>query len=705
MDDGIGSCAGDDARAAVTSQNKPAATQRQADRLLAMGEAEQALGLYRSLATLLPAPVGLSHPNLRHRMGQALAALGRHAEAEAAFAAAIALAPGREEFWRDWLAAFPRAPGAATDAAATASGVVLDVTDLAQWIRHGHRAPSGIQRVQLEIAQAALALPQPPVICAMPAAGGGWRRWPPALFHRIDHLMRLGADPSDPAWRNAAALLADTLEETPLAFAKGATLVSLGGSWGQPDHLSCLRQARAHSGLRHVPLLHDCVPLVVPEHCRTGTVHSYARWFASLALHADGILANSHSTQSDLLRLHAAMLPGLPPPASAVLPLDATPRPPPPEAASPILPRALRGGRPYVLFVATIEARKNHLMVFQAWLTLLRRLESSRPDLAVPDLVCVGRPGWRAEAALELLDNAPALRGRVHLLHDVADPLLAALYQGCRFTLYNSYHEGWGLPVTESLAASKAVLAPAHSALLEAGQGGATFFESGSEPDLVAKLEAWITNPAALAAAEAAIAAAPPRRDWAGIATQLLTDATRLSRDAPPRPPLPLRPGTRIALRRLEHPRPLPAMAVAEAARAGPGWHPLEADGAWTRPGIALLHLPLGPEFTGPLRLELELRAPPRDQVVALRLRRQGEAFGPTAEIVLPANTGHVTALDVPAGDSIIEVMLECASTAIHADGRKVGVGVMALSVARGDSAEDRLAVLEARLFRVMMPV
>ena len=48
--------------------------------------------------------------------------------------------------------------------------------------------------------------------------------------------------------------------------------------------------------------------------------------------------------------------------------------------------------RPYVLFVATVESRKNHLMVFNAWLALIRRHGAE----AVPDLVCVGKRGWKA---------------------------------------------------------------------------------------------------------------------------------------------------------------------------------------------------------------------------------------------------------------------------------------------------------------------
>ncbi|MDB5369422.1 MAG: hypothetical protein JWP20_980, partial [Roseomonas sp.] len=180
---------------------------------------------------------------------------------------------------------------------------------------------------------------------------------------------------------------------------------------------------------------------------------------------------------------------------------------------------------------------------------------------------------------------------------------------------------------------------------------------------------------------------------------QLLADAARLAEQAPPRPPLPLQPGERVALRLLDLPRPCPAMAVAEAARAGPGWYPLEDWGVWTRPGMATLRLPLGPGFTGPLRLELELRGPARDQVVALHPRRQGGACGPAVEVVLASGAGHAAGLAVPPGEGAVEILLESASTATQPDGRKVGVGLLALSVARADSAEDRLAVLEARFF------
>ncbi|MCQ4160503.1 glycosyltransferase, partial [Roseomonas sp. GC11] len=588
------------------------------------GDLEGALALYREAAAQRPRDA-----DIPLQIGHAEKLRGRMDAAREAYARAVLLAPGAQNPWREWSALMRQEAGRVT---APAGGVVLDLSDLAAWVRGGRRAPSGIQRVQLDLVRAALGRAVPPRLCAMPPGaggmgGGGWRDWPVALFTRIDHLMTSGADAEDPEWRAAALLLEGVLSAAPpLRFAPGAVLAPLGGSWSQPDHLACLRAARARDGLRHVPLLHDCIPLLLPEHCAERVTQDYARWFSALPLHAEGVVAVSQATAEDMRALMARHLPDLPVPPAAVLRLDAAPRAVVPEP-HPIA----AAGRPYVLFVSTIEGRKNHLMVFNAWLALLRRLGAA----AVPLLVCVGRPGWRAGAAMSLLEASTALRGKVRLLSDVSDPQLAALYQGCLFTLYNSHHEGWGLPVTESLAHGRLALVPAHSALTEAGEGGALFFAPGSEPDLVAQLTRLITEPGFRAAAEAAIR--PPGRDWAAVADRFLTEAARLAATAPP-PPAPCpAPGLPHPLARLEGEAPGLPMALAEALRDGEGWHPLEAWGCWTRPGPARLCLELPPGMEGALEVQIGLRAPEGAAVEAdLLPLREGAPPAGARRVALP---------------------------------------------------------------------
>jgi hypothetical protein len=106
-----------------------------------------------------------------------------------------------------------------------------------------------------------------------------------------------------------------------------------------------------------------------------------------------------------------------------------------------------------VLCVGTIESRKNHLALFQAWKLLLE--EGFEP----PPLIWVGRPGWRVEDLLAQLAATRSLDGRIRLLHGVSDPELVALYRGALFSVFPSFTEGWGLPVGESLALGTPCLA------------------------------------------------------------------------------------------------------------------------------------------------------------------------------------------------------------------------------------------------------
>ena len=70
-------------------------------------------------------------------------------------------------------------------------------------------------------------------------------------------------------------------------------------------------------------------------------------------------------------------------------------------------------------------------------------------------LVFAGRVGWMVADLMQQLRNAHYLDGKLVLFQDPTDGELTTLYQGAQFTLFPSFYEGWGLPVTESLAFGK----------------------------------------------------------------------------------------------------------------------------------------------------------------------------------------------------------------------------------------------------------
>ncbi|WP_237216763.1 glycosyltransferase, partial [Falsiroseomonas oryziterrae] len=495
------------------------------------GDAEAALVHYRRAATLDPAD-----PDPLLQEGHALRLLGRGAEAAQLFSRALALDPASPQARRGIALSRHRleppsdAPLAPPHPAPQGppTQLAFDVTDLLDYIRDS-RTPTGIQRVQASLLREILAHPAPPApVILVGYDPSAWRWWhvDEAAFRRMLELARTGAEPGDPAWRAAVAGLSDPDARPDAPVAAGATLTSFGNAWGIEDYFRGLRLLRRRVPLRYCAFLHDCIPLLMPEHCAEITPPLYARWFASLALQADLLMANSRATAADATRLGAPL--GLRP-APAVVPLAVDP-PPDPDAAK-AAAEALDIEEPeaaFVLFVATLESRKNHLLVFRAWLELLRRLPAAR----VPRLLCIGRPGWKAGAALDLLARSPALRAKVSILSGVSDLALAGLTSRCLFTVYNSFHEGWGLPVTESLAAGKVCVVPAHTGLLESGAPGAVFFPAGDEPRLLALLERMITDAAWRAEQEAAIDRPAASRPWRDAAEAALAHLGRAHPDA-----------------------------------------------------------------------------------------------------------------------------------------------------------------------------
>ncbi len=252
----------------------------------------------------------------------------------------------------------------------------------------------------------------------------------------------------------------------------GDWLLSLGASWHRTDYGRLLRQAR-EAGLRVGMLFYDLIPLRRPEWCHYTLVASFGDWLDGVLPSLDLVLAISDATAADVDRL-LARRPGRPPGPVRRLPVGTGF---PASMASfrlepePVPDHALPPPGSYVLFVSTIEARKNHVLMFQVW----RRLLATLPPAEVPILVFAGRIGWLVSDLMLQIANTNYCDGKLLIVEDPSDAVLMRLYQGCLFTVLPSLYEGWGLPVTESLAAGKPCVTSNLSALPEAG-GGLTRF-------------------------------------------------------------------------------------------------------------------------------------------------------------------------------------------------------------------------------------
>lgn len=127
----------------------------------------------------------------------------------------------------------------------------------------------------------------------------------------------------------------------------------------------------------------------------------------------------------------------------------------------------------YLLTVGTLEPRKNHRTIFAA-------VERIHAECGVP-LAVVGRDGW-ANAEIRRVMAALVDRGAVVDLTNAADDLLPGLYAGAAAVLQLSWHEGFGIPVVEALAAGAPVVASDIAAHREVAGGAARLVAPGDAP-------------------------------------------------------------------------------------------------------------------------------------------------------------------------------------------------------------------------------
>lgn len=231
-------------------------------------------------------------------------------------------------------------------------------------------------------------------------------------------------------------------------FQKGDVLISLGLDWHSKD-LQDLAALRAYFGVRVLLFCYDLIPVKYPHLCAGDVAPYFTKYFVDLASAADHVMCISKCSQTDLNELWRAC--GTSGPTTSVVRLGCEL---PTVALTPeSLPANLNV--PFILFVSTIERRKNHDVLYKAY---ARLVDQGHGD-ALPLLVFAGMEGWGVSDLFQLIKRDPRVRDRILILNHCSDEQLGALYQACLFTVYPSLYEGWGLPVAESVGYGKYCLA------------------------------------------------------------------------------------------------------------------------------------------------------------------------------------------------------------------------------------------------------
>ncbi len=397
-------------------------------------------------------------------LNQALAAADGTLETEPLKKAAVLIAETRRLAYADSCS-----PNANND-----SALVFDISDLITFFSHS-RVPTGIQRVQIETISSFLATGERSIhICCLIEGQDDWVEVPAAQFIHLVALTRRQGTLEDVLWIGALSklLLALALAE-PFKFIHGCNLINLGSSWSKPNYFLHIRHAKTKFGVRYISFVHDLIPIVKPEYCLNVLVKDFIPWMVGMFAHADFFLVGSEATKRDLLEAAVTL-------------------------REPLCPSKIA-------------------VALDAWLNLLGRHNARK----IPKLVCVGRNGWLNHEIYQRLESYNQLARHVSILSDLSDGELALLYRSCLFTIYPSFYEGWGLPVTESLCYGKAVITSDNSSLPEAGGEFAVYIKAGSYDRLAAAVETMIFDSIYRNKITARIETGFRARTWRDVAHQI----------------------------------------------------------------------------------------------------------------------------------------------------------------------------------------
>lgn len=171
---------------------------------------------------------------------------------------------------------------------------------------------------------------------------------------------------------------------------------------------------------------------------------------------ADHILADSHSTKTDLVNML-----DVPPEKISVhwLGVDERFRPLPPDVVASAA-RDLDLPEAYILHVGTLEPRKNIAGLLHAYRGLLDRMADT------PVLLLAGRKGWLFDETMAVMDRL-GLRSRVLVREDISDDALPALYNRASVLVMPSFYEGFGFPALEAMACGTVTVVSNRSSLPE----------------------------------------------------------------------------------------------------------------------------------------------------------------------------------------------------------------------------------------------
>ena len=236
-------------------------------------------------------------------------------------------------------------------------------------------------------------------------------------------------------------------------------------------------------------LVYDVLPLMHPEWWPVGLADGFANWFAVVSRVADRLICISRTARRDVaaqIELNCSNETWTPKLGWFHLGADIKNTSPSvhlPRDADDFFGRIVN--QTTFLMVGTVEPRKGHALVLDAFLQLWR-------DGYDFNLVVIGKEGWLVDDLADRMSACSKDGSKFYWFQGASDEFLERAYMSCSCLLAASEAEGFGLPLIEASFHNLPVLARDIAVFREVAGDAALYFDGNSSEGLVAGVLRWV---------------------------------------------------------------------------------------------------------------------------------------------------------------------------------------------------------------------
>lgn len=264
----------------------------------------------------------------------------------------------------------------------------------------------------------------------------------------------------------------------------GAVFFDMDTVWKTRVRRSFLYPRLKSHGVELVVFMQDIIGVTHPQFCPTDDMLMFLDFVGAALAHADKIVVTSLATKHAIDKLCGELF--VQTKDISIVPLGGNFTKGTRNGITSERLQKIIGAGKFLLMVGTVEPRKNHKLLLDAY-------DAGLKDLGM-NLVIAGYPGWNMEKFFERLVSHKDYGSRIFYINGALDQEISDLYTNCFALAYPSYIEGYGLPIMEAFMRNVPVIAADTPINMEIGGEYAVYFEQDRPQKLTEKVKELLDN-------------------------------------------------------------------------------------------------------------------------------------------------------------------------------------------------------------------